>query len=140
MTIGIRLEVDQDPAQDLVDELVRRLVASNEQVAPPSNHRRLAVIARDERHLVGGASGYTNWGWLFVSHLWVDAEHRRKGLGSALMPQVEEAATTRGAGSAHLDTYDFQALGFYRRLGYRIFGELDDYPPGHTRYFLMKTL
>lgn len=140
MTNDLRLEVHQDPAQELVDDLVRRLVASNEEVALPSNHRRLAVLASDDRGLLGGASGYTHWSWLFVNHLWVDAKHRRKGLGSTLMARIEQAATARGAGSAHLDTFDFQALDFYRKLGYRIFGELDDYPPGHTRYFLMKQL
>jgi hypothetical protein len=49
-------------------------------------------------------------------------------------------AANGGARSVHLDTYDFQALGFYKKLGYGVFGELDDYPPGHTRYFLTKPL
>ena len=32
----------------------------------------------------------------------------------------------------------FQALSFYQKLGYQIFGQLEDYPVGHTRYFLQK--
>lgn len=55
------------------------------------------------------------------------------------MDRIEHAAGARGANAAHLDTYDFQALGFYEKRGYRVFGQLDDYPPGHTRYFLMTT-
>jgi ribosomal protein S18 acetylase RimI-like enzyme len=132
--------VQQDPDPELVQLLVRRLVAFNEAVAPPENHVRLGVFASADGELVGGAVGYTHWDWLFVSHLWVDATHRQSGLGSELMDTIERAAVARGANAAHLDTYDFQALGFYEQRGYRVFGELDDYPPGHTRYFLMTTL
>jgi hypothetical protein len=39
-----------------------------------------------------------------------------------------------------LDTFSFQALGFYEKLGYRIFGELGDVAGGHKWYFLKKDL
>jgi hypothetical protein len=39
-----------------------------------------------------------------------------------------------------LDSFSFQAPGFYRRLGYAEFGVVEDYPPGHTRHFLKKRL
>jgi hypothetical protein len=38
------------------------------------------------------------------------------------------------------NTYDFQALLFYERLGYEQFAALEDYPPGHSRHFLKKRL
>jgi hypothetical protein len=34
----------------------------------------------------------------------------------------------------------YQALDFYRKYGYTIFGQLDGLPPGHARYYLRKTL
>lgn len=40
----------------------------------------------------------------------------------------------------YLDTLDFQALPFYEREGYSIFGILEDYPPGHRQYYLRKSL
>ena len=39
-----------------------------------------------------------------------------------------------------LDTFSFQARRFYEKLGYVVFGELPDYPAGHSRYFLQKRL
>jgi hypothetical protein len=39
-----------------------------------------------------------------------------------------------------LDTFSFQARGFYEKLGYCVFGTLDDYPPGHSRFYLTKRL
>ena len=35
---------------------------------------------------------------------------------------------------------DFQALPFYEKCGYIIFGALEDYPIGHSRYFVRKSL
>jgi ribosomal protein S18 acetylase RimI-like enzyme len=136
----VQIGVQQNPDAELVQLLVRRLVASNDRMAPPENHERLAVFASADDELVGGVSGFTHWGWLFVSHLWVDETRRRRGLGSDLMDEIERAAALRGAQAVHLDTYDFQALGFYEARGYRVFGQLADYPPGHTRYFLTRNL
>jgi GNAT superfamily N-acetyltransferase len=126
---NIQIDVQESADSERVQLLVRRLVASNDLVAPPENHERLAVFASHEGELVGGASGHTHWDWLFVSHLWVDEAHRHQRLGSTLMDEIEQAAARRGARAVHLDTYDFQALGFYQARGYRIFDQLDDYRP-----------
>jgi hypothetical protein len=56
------------------------------------------------------------------------------------MAAMEDAAQRRGCRAAWLDTFSFQAPGFYQALGYRAFGELAGYPPGHTRHFLWKPL
>ena len=56
------------------------------------------------------------------------------------MRRAEHEAIRRGCHSAWLDTYEFQARGFYERLGYSGFGQLDDYPPGFVRYFMKKAL
>lgn len=92
------------------------------------------------RRSKGGLLGHTHWNWLFVSHLWVADPLRGRGYGRALMVQAEEEALRRGCDHAHLDTFDFQARAFYERLGYTVFGQLADYPSGHTRYFLQKEL
>lgn len=53
---------------------------------------------------------------------------------------AEDEARKRGAKHAYLDTFSFQALDFYRKYGYEIFGELQDFPVGHQRYYLVKQL
>jgi GNAT superfamily N-acetyltransferase len=78
---------------------------------------------------------------LYVSVLFVVEAHRHKGLGSALLKHVEDEVKTLGARLAHLDTFDFQALDFYLKQGYEVFGVLEDCPKkGHKRYYLKKSL
>ncbi|MBC8089189.1 MAG: N-acetyltransferase, partial [Phycisphaerae bacterium] len=37
-------------------------------------------------------------------------------------------------------TFDFQARAFYERLGYSVYGALDNFPRGHTQFHLAKVL
>jgi hypothetical protein len=37
-----------------------------------------------------------------------------------------------------VDTFDFEARGFYERLGYRVYGELAGFPRGHSHLHLAK--
>lgn len=97
----------------------------------------LALRAPDGA-LVGGIYGATMWGWLMVDGLWVDEQLRGRGLGRRLVLRAEEAAIDRGCRGAWLGTFDFQARGFYERLGYRVFAEIPDLPPGHMHYHLLK--
>lgn len=100
----LEVETADDPDLDDVQQLIHNLVASNLTVAPPEEHRKIAVFARNDGDLVGGAAGYTHWGWLFVSHLWVADDLRGTGLGSHLMHEIEAAVAQRGAtrASRHL--------------------------------------
>jgi hypothetical protein len=56
------------------------------------------------------------------------------------MSQAEREAIRRGCRGAWLDTFSFQARGFYERLGYTVFGTIAGCPPGHSRFFLKKDL
>ena len=67
-------------------------------------------------------------------------EARGQGTGRRILIAAEEEAVRRGCRYAWLDTFSFQARGFYEKLGYSVFGTLEDYPAGHSRYFLRKTL
>ncbi|GAB4512833.1 MAG: hypothetical protein OHK0046_12930 [Anaerolineae bacterium] len=56
------------------------------------------------------------------------------------MQRAEELAWEAGCKNAYLDTFSFQNLVFYQKHGYEIYGQLADFPPGHTRYYLKKSL
>jgi len=94
---------------------------------------------RDDR-VLGGVVGHFFGGWLNVSLLWVDGEHRNRGYGSSLLRMIEGEAVRSGCRYAHLDTYSFEARPFYEKHGYSLFATLDDYPVGFSKYFLKKRL
>jgi GNAT superfamily N-acetyltransferase len=133
------IEHSENPTEEDVSALIRSLVAFNSTQAPAEEWKSIVVFLRDQnRTIVGGLNGMTHWGWLFVKHLWVHENHRRHGYASRLLKVAESVATERGCTNAYLDTFDFQALPFYQKNGYRIYGQLEDFPKGHIRYFLEK--
>ena len=53
---------------------------------------------------------------------------------------MEDYAISKQIKNAHLETTSFQAVDFYKKNGYEIFGKLNEKPPGHISYFLQKRL
>ena len=91
--------------------------------------------------LVGGLISYIDWGqWLYIDTIWVDPDYRKKGIGQYLIISAEQKAKNKGIKRARLCTFDFQALLFYKKLGYTVYGKLEDFPEGHTLYYLKKIL
>jgi GNAT superfamily N-acetyltransferase len=97
-------------------------------------------VQTDDGEILGGALGNT-WGlWLYVNDVWVDTAIRGNGYATRLMRAIETYAIERRCHYSYLDTFSFQARPFYEKLGYKVFGTLEDHPRGHTHYFLRKTL
>ncbi|WP_457321784.1 GNAT family N-acetyltransferase [Stenotrophomonas sp. P5_B8] len=89
---------------------------------------------------VAGIAADVCGGWLMVHALWVDQTQRGRGLGQALLADAEQQARALGAHAVTLDTFSWQAEGFYLKQGYAVFGRLQGFPPGHERLYLRKPL
>ena len=77
---------------------------------------------------------------MFIELLFVPERLRGQGVGRQLMAEAERIAREHGLVGIRLDTFEFQARGFYEKLGFTVFGEIADHPPGSSRYFLSKLL
>ena len=136
---NFKVVVEPTATIEMESVLYAGLRAFNTEHAGPMNRRDISVLLKDDSgSVVGGVSGTTKWNWMFVSLLFVEERARGQGYGRALMLAAEREAVAVGCSHVYVDTFSFQARGFYERLGYEVFGQLEDFPPGHTRYFLRK--
>lgn len=123
------------------EAILAPLRAHNDAAAGPTERHEVALVVRDDAGaIIGGLWGATGYRWMFVQYLALPPDARGKGQGRALMLAAEQEARRLGCIGVWLDTYSFQARGFYEKLGYRAFGQIDDYPPGASRFFLAKRI
>ena len=102
---------------------------------------KVSSFVKDEAGLVvGGILGEINWNWMHIQGLWIDDKIRKGGWGSKLLVSLEHYAVSKEVFNVRLETTSFQALDFYLKSGYSIFGELPNMPKGHTSYFLQKQI
>lgn len=137
---GLRLEAKDDPTYEQMEALAVRLEAFNESAWPAHQPwRAIALFVWEQQNLVGGIAGETYAGWLFIRYFWIAESLRGQGIGRQLIGEAEARALARGCHSAWVDTFSFQAPGFYQKLGYEVFGELA-WSADHKRIFLRKQL
>ncbi len=140
MTHEITLE-ENASAEDIsrIAEGIDRHVS---EMFPGKSVGTITFFVRDEAgEIVGGVSGnYGSFGWLYIDALWVSEHLRGCGYGSKLMQMIEAEGVRRGSRNVYLNTFSFEAPEFYKKLGYTVFAELEDFPPGHSRLFLRKAL
>jgi catechol 2,3-dioxygenase-like lactoylglutathione lyase family enzyme len=135
------LTLEDEPSEADVQVLREGLTAHALPTTGLSGFKPVAVFARDgDGTIAGGTLALINWNWLHVALLWVAEPLRGTGLGRRILSAIEEVGVQRGCTSAHLDTFSYQARPFYERHGYELFGTLDDYPAGHRRFFMRKSL
>jgi len=128
-----------DPSEEVLAPLNRGLDEFNTSVVDDHHYSRLAVLVRTpDQTVIGGVSGEMFWDWLHIGTLWVHPDFRGQDLGTTLMQQAEAAARAQGITKIHLETTSFQALGFYLKCGYEVFGMLEGKPAGSTWYYLKK--
>jgi len=122
----------------IVDEGLGR---ANDGAAPLHGVEGLSCFARlASGALVGGAVGRT-WGECCeLQQLWVRDDHRRRGIGSALMARFEARAVARGCRTLYLETWSFQAPAFYRPRGHEVALETRGFPDDIAKYVLVRRL
>lgn len=126
---------------DEIERLCTSLQQFNRPFTADNHESELRIVARDpDGALLGGILADVALDWLEIHVLWVEPGKRSAGLGAALLEECERRAREAGAHSARLDTFDWQAEGFYARHGYAAFARLGDYPLGHERVFMSKRL
>jgi len=138
---GLTLAEEADPASETIRAFKQGVDEFNFAAVGPDGYAPIWIIGRDHSGAVqAGAHGHISWTWLFLDWLWVAAAHRGNGLGAQLLLRTEALAHAHGCSEVYLNTFSFQAPGFYLRHGYREIGRLVGVPPGHDRIWFSKRL
>ena len=134
--------VDTPHAPETLRQIVRSyLDAHNIAATGLTEYASVTLVLKDARDEVRGGLLGAIWGRCLHIQILVVAESLRgRGHGRRLLETAEKLAVERGCLNAFLETFSFQAPLFYQKLGYEVFGEADDWPVGHTHYFLKKRL
>ncbi|WP_315708311.1 GNAT family N-acetyltransferase [Brenneria uluponensis] len=136
----MNLNITDTPNQKEEDYVIKSLWQHNEQYDAVDIHPLFLTITDDDNNIIAGLVARTWWGGLDIQYLWVSEKYRKSGLGSQLMQNAEEEALKRGCHMAYVDTFSFQARGFYEKRGYREYGNLSGFAHRHTRHYLSKRI
>ncbi|KJY84477.1 histone acetyltransferase [Vibrio galatheae] len=131
-----------NPPKNIRDVIYNGLKTFNMKHFPDQDVQSLACYIEDEDgNFAGGLTGEIFTNTLFVEFLWVNENERNSGIGSVLMARLEEEAREFGVTDLYLDTYSFQAPGFYAKLGFTEVGRYSGFPTqGVDKIFLQKSI
>jgi GNAT superfamily N-acetyltransferase len=135
------IAMEHQPRPEDIRVLEDLLHDFNEAATGIRDGQYLALFLRDgDGRVIGGLFGWTWGATCYLRYLFLPPELRRQGHGSRLMRRVEDEAKVRGCRQIALETHDFQAPEFYRRLGFEVVGSIDGYPIGHRQLTMVKRL
>ncbi|MCJ1909689.1 GNAT family N-acetyltransferase [Planococcus ruber] len=126
-------------------EFIRQKVIEHNMASVPDEVKspidEVSFIARsDNGEIIGGITGTGFWQHMHIDFLWVDESVRGQRIAEQLMKQMEEYARQAGCRLMVVDTFSFQAPGFYKKQGFTQFGVLEDHPAGHSHHYFEKRL
>lgn len=130
-----------EPTADDYQILVNGMLAYHASQGHPRKSETLSIFLKDEKGKVfGGIIVSFLWNGMEIRSLWVDETIRKRGWGRKLMQAAELEAVKRGCTIAYTNTFSWQAPEFYKKLGYTLYGKLEDFPKGNCLSYVCKKL
>lgn len=100
-----------------------------------------AFFIKDEKNqIVGGCAGDNMYGCLYVGQLWIKETLRGQGYGTHLMQETETLAKKHQCHFMAVNTFDWEALDFYKKMGFYVEFERHGFHKDAIFYFLRKDL
>lgn len=134
-----KLSFEENPNQNDVQVLIHGITDYAKQQRGFDALDFFAFYIRDEHNtIVGGCSGGTLYGGLHIDSLWVSEIIRNKGWGTKLVNAALTYGEEKKCNFATVNTMDWEALGFYQKLGFRVEFKRTGFHKNSVFYFLRK--
>ena len=137
---GMRFKVsfgDDDDAQVILDGIDFYSETYEQKCESVDFYKKL--VDKDGRFVAGVIADVEKGESGFVEALFVEEPLRHQGLGTYLMKEVEKLAKENDASMMMTSAGDWN-VGFFKKNGYLLRGELEDVPKGHDCYELYKMI
>ncbi|HHT9776239.1 TPA: GNAT family N-acetyltransferase [Legionella pneumophila] len=135
----LKLSFLENPNPDDVQILTNGIKAYAKQARGFESLDFFACFIRDaDNSIVGGCSGGTLYGGLHVDNLWVSESIRHQGWGTKLMQEALKYGNEKGCAFATVNTMDWEAIEFYKKLGFELEFERHGFQKNSVFYFLRK--
>lgn len=119
----------------------KKLIEFNSKHVPNGIYKEINLGLKDDnKQMFAGLNSALSWNWMEIDILWVDENHRGKGLGGGLLLEAENIARANNCSFIKLNTFSFQAPEFYKKYGYEVMAIIEDAPLGSTHYYFKKML
>lgn len=102
--------------------------------------KNIMFVALDNDNFAGGIQASITEDSMYINRLVVSEEYRGKQIGTKLINIIEDKARTLGIFSISLGTVEFQARGFYEKLGFRVVMIKENDPRGFDSYKMTKRI
>lgn len=135
-----KITVDYSPSETDNDIVREGLIATYASIVGERDRPFSIFLKNASEKVFGGIQAFLDKESVYIEILWVDKDLRNQGYGKKLLHAAEQEGIKNGCAFATLDTYDFEAEGFYLDNGYEHLGEIKNYWSGHSRIFLRKKL
>ena len=139
------MQIIQQWDQDDSDYIRKKVIEHNlaklpDEVKHPMKNISF-MLRNEDGEILGGITGTIFWYHLHIDFLWVDDSLRGEGYGKKLLDHMEKIARENNCRLIQLDTFSFQAPGFYQKYGYQIVGIIEEHPTkDFQQYYLEKRL
>jgi len=140
MGLHITKELNK-PAKQNIEDALYTFNLKHFPVDLRGRYEEINLLVKDENGIVrGGLLAEVCWNWLEIHVLIIDEDIRKSGFGTKLLLEIEKIALEKECDFIKVDTLSFQALGFYEKNGYKVFGSLDNVGRDYKHYYLKKDL
>lgn len=137
--MNYKITYDNNPSKEDTNFLWKKITEIAIKTQEHKPHESFGFFMRDEHNRIkAGCNGFIFYGCLYIDQLWVDESLREKGHGTELMIMAENLAQKKECLFMAVNTMNWEALNFYKKLGFKVEFERHGFEKNSIFYFLRK--